>query len=213
MPSSTSVTSASTREEDRARQNVTSALGAAAFVAVGERRRFLQQRFRFVVDRLRALLGDRQALHVRQDRVDARLVGGEPLLQLGQRRRAPPRCGPAARRSGSLPFSRPVRMSRNVAGVLAEQERDLGVDFVAGRERVRVLRDPLRQHRRAGSRTRSRAACRRPAPICCAACCDSSRIALLPWLMPSRPLASVVRLFSLSSSRLGARRRPGPSAP
>ena len=33
------------------------------------------------------------------------------------------------------------------AGVLAQQERDFGIDFVGRRERVGVLRDPLRQHR------------------------------------------------------------------
>ncbi len=40
-----------------------------------------------------------------------------------------------------------------------------------------------------------------PWPTCCAACCASSRIALLPWLMLSRPLASVVRLCWLSMTR------------
>ena len=41
----------------------------------------------------------------------------------------------------------PVQDVAERAGVLAEQERDLGIDFLGRRERVGVLRDPLRQHR------------------------------------------------------------------
>ena len=40
-----------------------------------------------------------------------------------------------------------------------------------------------------------------PWPTCCAACWASSRIALLPWLMFSRPFASEVRLCWLSRTR------------
>ena len=44
-----------------------------------------------------------------------------------------------------------------------------------------------------------------PCPICADACCASSSSALLPELSVSRPLASVVRLVSLASSRSAAR--------
>ena len=52
----------------------------------------------------------------------------------------------AGRRSVSLPLHEPVQDVAERAGVLAEQERDFGVDFVGRRERVGVLGDALRQH-------------------------------------------------------------------
>ena len=85
LPIATSVPSASTPKRIAAIER-DRALGAAALVRRRKRRGFLQQRLGLVVDRLRALLRDRQALHVRQDRVDARFVDGEALLQLVQRR-------------------------------------------------------------------------------------------------------------------------------
>ena len=95
-------------------------------------------------------------------------------------------------------------MSRNVRVVLAEQERDLGIDFVGRRERVGVLRDPLRQH---GELVRvfdlAQAA---------AALADLLRRLLRELEQPAVALvdrrrgrcASDVRLFSLSTRRFAA---------
>ena len=53
----------------------------------------------------------------------------------------------AGRRSVSLPLSEPVQDVAERPGVLAEEERDFGIDFVRRCERVGVLGDALRQHR------------------------------------------------------------------
>ena len=211
MPSSTSMTSASSAKTIAA-ANVNVALGAAAFVG---RRRASSCRASSgsasLLIALRALLGDRQPLHVRQDRVDAGLVGGEALLQLGQRRArflvADRRAGAASR----CPSARPFRMSRNVPVSLPSRNATSGSISSPRRERVRVLRDPLRQHRRAGSRTRARAAAAAPAPICCAACCASSSSALLPWLIAVEALRERRQALLVVEQALGGRVDPLPA--
>src|SRR5450755_3830906 len=106
-----------------------------------------QQRFRFLVDHSRGALGDDQPRHVLENRVDAVLIRGELLLQVGQRRASI--LGPhAAEAQGVASLEQAVEDVTEGSGVLAEQERHFGVDFVGRNERVRVLRDALRKHRK-----------------------------------------------------------------
>ncbi len=81
------------------------------------------------------------------DRIDgdARLVGGEALAELGERRA---RVFGAYRRKPQrvAALGEAVHDVAKCRLVLAEQERDFRIDFVGRRERVRVLRDSLRQH-------------------------------------------------------------------
>ena len=133
------------------RKNTTAAhsakrVRAAGLVLLGELRRVGEQRLRLVVDPARRLLREHQPVHVLQDRADALVVGGEALLELDQRgaRLLVLDTGETQRLAA---LEQPVQDVAERAGVLAEQERDLGIDLLAGRERVRVLGDPLRQHR------------------------------------------------------------------
>ena len=108
-----------------------------------------------------------------------------------------------ARRSASLPFSSPLRMSRNVPASLPSRNATSGSISSDEPACWRSSRSAATA-RRAGSRIRSRAGCRRPARSARDACCASSSSALLPALSASRPLASDVRLVSLASSRSAA---------
>ena len=67
------------------------------------------------------------------------------LRELGQRRA---RVFGAHRREAQrvAALEQPVQDVAKRPVVLAEQERDFGIDLVGRRERVGVLRDPLRQH-------------------------------------------------------------------
>ena len=143
-----------------------------------------------LVDAARRLLGDDQPLHVLQDRVDAGFVRGEALLQLGQRRRALPRCVRRDKAQRLAALEQPVQDVAERAGVLAEQERDLGIDFVGRHQRVGVLRDPLREHRELIREIDLAQAAAAGSGLGRDACCASSSSALLPWLIPSRPLDS-----------------------
>ena len=161
----------------------------------------------------RRLLGGDEAVHVLQDRGDARR----------RRRRSASASSASVARASSLRTAReaqrvaaleePVQDVAERAGVLAEQERDLGIDLVGRRERVGVLRDPLRQHRELVRVLDLAQRCRRPAPICCAACCASSRSALLPWLMRVEALGERRQALLVVEQRARRWRRRAPSAP
>ena len=104
------------------------------------------------------------------------------------------------RRSASLPLSNPFRMSRNVPASLPSRKATSG--SISSPEASALAFFAIRCDSTASWFEYSIS--RRlppPWPTCCAASCASSRIALFPWLMFSRPFASVVRLCWLSMTR------------
>ena len=121
----------------------------------------VEQRLGLVVDAARRLLGDDEVRHVRQDRVDAGLVAGEALAELGRasrarRRRAPARG--AAHRCPSRDRSRrretPRRPCRAGTRLRDRSRRRTRACWRSSRSAATA--------RRAGSRNRLRAGCRRP---------------------------------------------------
>ena len=128
-----------------AAQNVNVARRVLASYSLGELGHVGQQRLGLLVDAAAGLLGDDQALHVLQDRVDAALRSRRSAFAA---RRSVVRASSAwtagnAQRIAAL--EQPVENVAERAGVLAEQERDLGIDLVRRHQRVGVLGDALRE--------------------------------------------------------------------
>ncbi len=119
---------------------------AAALVIRGKLRRVGEHGLRLVVHAARRLLRNDEIGHVAEDGGDADLIRAEALGELGERRA---RVVGAHRREPQrfAAFREAVRHVAERRLVLAEQERDLGIDLVGRGKRVRIFRDPLRQHR------------------------------------------------------------------